>query len=187
MDIESFLNKDYFCNKKFSLPLPSDYAVVLGTSPDRLMARAEIAAHYYHLGYTKKLVLSGGAAYPEMGNQKECEILQGMLLSLGVPREAMILESSSQDTIQNILSSLLIIDQDRLLFEVKSITIITEPFHMARSLQLAKMLCPKFLAIHGYTEKMEEQWEGERALFEKEKAMLLWAYQTLGKDIDIAL
>ena len=71
--------------------------------------------------------------------------------------------------------------------EVKSITIITEPFHMARSLQLAKMLCPKFLAIHGYTEKMEEQWEGERALFEKEKAMLLWAYQTLGKDIDIAL
>ena len=122
-----------------------------------------------------------------MGNQNECEILQGLLLSLGVPQEAMILESSSQDTIQNILSSLLIIDQDRLLFEVKSITIITEPFHMARSLQLAKMLCPKFLAIHGYTEKMEEQWEGERALFEKEKAMLLWAYQTLGKDIDIAL
>lgn len=187
MDISSYLNKDYFCRKDFETPCPSDYAIVLGTTPDRMKIRAQIAAHFYHEGCCKKLILSGGVRYEDYGNKKECEILQEELLALGVPKEVMLLEGESKDTIQNMLSSMLILDQDQLIFSGRRISIITEPFHMARSVQLAKMLCPSFMEIHGYTENMEEQWEKEPELFEKEKAMILWAVQTYGKDMNITL
>lgn len=51
--------------------------------------------------------------------------------------------------------------------QVKSITVITEPFHMKRALYLAKILLPRFIKIYGYTEgvaKQRGQWKTDERL-----------------------
>ena len=66
------------------------------------------------------------------------------------------------------IDSLEVIAQDSYLLNVKSVTIITEPFHLPRAIILAGYFLPSYFSIYGYTDNIKEQMQEEMELFEKE-------------------
>ncbi|MCI8458209.1 MAG: YdcF family protein [Clostridia bacterium] len=143
----------------------SDYAIVLGTDPKYAAIRAEIAASFYRKGGTQKLIVSGAAVADK--SITESAFLQQELAKRGVPGEAIIEETRANDTIQNMIYSLAEISKREDITTVGSITIITEPFHMRRSLCLANAFLPRFIKVYGYTEGVpcqRAQWKTDERL-----------------------
>lgn len=143
----------------------SDYAILLGTDPKHATFRAEIAASFYTKGGARTIVASGAAVSDK--SIPESTFLHQELVKLGVPEEAIIEETRAYDTIQNMVFSLAEICKREDVTQVKSVTVITEPFHMRRALCLANVLLPKFLKIYGYTEgiaRQREAWKDDERL-----------------------
>ena len=163
-DIPSLFNKEEYRNVQ-----PSQYALLLGSDPIRCKRRAKIASDFFQVGGAKKIILSGGVKHVFHGEEKkECEILRSFLLEYGVSEDVLLEEDQSTDTITNMIDSLQVIAKDKYLLDVKSVTIITEPFHLPRAMLLADSFLPSYFTIHGYTENIEEQMKEESELFEKE-------------------
>ena len=142
-----------------------DYAIVLGTSPEYAAVRAEIAAEFYRKGETANIIVSGAAVVDK--TVTEAAFLHGELVKRGVPQSAIIEEPNAYDTIQNMTCALTEICKRTDIMQIKSITVITEPFHMKRALYLAKILLPRFIKIYGYTEgvaKQRGQWKTDERL-----------------------
>lgn len=143
----------------------SDYAIVLGTSPEYAAARADIAASFYKKSGTDKFIVSGAAVADK--TITESAFLKKELIARGVPADLIIEESHALDTIQNMTCSLTEICKNTNIMEVKSVTVITEPFHMRRSLAFARLLLPNFIEVRGYTEGTDEQrarWKNDKRL-----------------------
>ncbi len=143
----------------------SDFALLLGTDPKFAAIRADIAAAYYRLGGTEKIIVSGAAVW----NDKitESAYLRNELQARGVPDCAVIEEPNAYDTMQNMVYSLAEICKRCDVTRVNSVTVITEPFHMRRSLYLAKMLFPAFIRVNGFTQKIKSQrkaWKSDLRL-----------------------
>lgn len=140
--------------------IKSDYAVVLGCAPEQAIKRAEYALHFYERGGTQKIIASGGVKHEYRGEKlSESLIMRSWLLEHGVPESAVIVEESAEDTVQNMVCSLAVMCKSGDICDVKNITVITDPFHMLRSLLLAKIYLPDYFIIHGYGEGWEEQRE----------------------------
>jgi vancomycin permeability regulator SanA len=162
MDIEK-TDKILF-GENYDTVIKSDYAVVLGAAPEYARLRAQIAANFYKKGGTRQIIASGAAVST---SAVECCVLKEELIKLGVPSEAVIEEPRAYDTIQNMTCSLTEMCRRTDIMQVKSITVITEPFHMKRALYLAKILLPRFIKIYGYTEgvaKQRGQWKTDERL-----------------------
>lgn len=146
--------------------IQSDYAIVLGTSPEYAVARAAIAASFYRKGGAQKFVVSGAAVADK--SVPECRILKQELIRRGVPADGIIEEPRAYDTVQNMTCSLTEICKRTDITDVRKITVITEPFHMKRALCLARLFFPKFIAVYGYTEGAERQrkdWKTDKRLY----------------------
>lgn len=144
-----------------------DYAIVLGTSPEYAVVRAEIAAAFYRKGGTENIIVSGAAVADK--TVTEAAFLHGELVKRGVPQSAIIEEPNAYDTVQNMTCSLTEICKRTDIMRVKSVTVITEPFHMRRSLCLARLLLPGFIEIYGYTQGVARQrdaWKSDARLRE---------------------
>jgi uncharacterized SAM-binding protein YcdF (DUF218 family) len=110
----------------------ADVIVVLGCNPVSdsgpspcMLARAGHAADLYNQGYAQNVIATG--------NSLETRVLRSVLTSNGVPDSAITLESSSHDTIQNIVHT-------QVILEAKgwhSVVLVTEPFHINRSTLIA--------------------------------------------------
>lgn len=139
----------------------ADYAFLLGTEPTYARLRAEIAASYYAQGGTTRIVATGAAVSDP--TETESAVMRRRLLELGVPADAVIEEPNARDTIGNMICSLGAVCARGNVTDVKTVTIITEPFHMRRSLALARLFLPRYIQVFGYTEHTEEQRLGWRA------------------------
>lgn len=158
---------DELFDEKFEKVVKSDYAIVLGTSPEYAAARAEIAAEFYRAGGTENLIVSGAAVSDK--TVTEAEFLKEELVKRGVPQSAIIEEPNAYDTIQNMTCSLTEICKRTDIMSVESITVITEPFHVFRSLCLARILMPDFIKVYGYTQGVAAQrsaWKTDARLRE---------------------
>lgn len=152
-------------SENYGKAIKSDFAILCGTAPEYAEIRAEIAASFYKKGGTEKIIASGAAVSDK--SVTECAVLKRELLKLGVPEDAIIEEPRAYDTIQNMTCSLTEICKRTDITEVKSITVLTEPFHMKRALCLAKILLPKFIKVYGYTEGVafqRERWKTDKRL-----------------------
>lgn len=87
-------------------------------------------ARLYRLLHPSLVIASGGLADPEVHRRSEAEAMRDTLISLGVPREAIVLESKSTNTA----------DQARfvapLLTGHPRFVLITTPIHMGRAMAL---------------------------------------------------
>ncbi len=143
----------------------SDYAIVLGTAPEYVSLRAEIAASFYRKGGTEKIIASGAAVSDE--SVTECAVIKKQLIKCGVPIDAIIEEPRAYDTIQNMTCSLTELCKRTDITEVKSVTVITEPFHIKRAFILASIFFPRFIKVYGYTEGtavQREEWKKDARL-----------------------
>ncbi|MCW8409959.1 YdcF family protein [Legionella sp. PATHC035] len=97
-----------------------------------LVARVQHAVDLYKARYAPKLLFSGGNDKEDGTN--EAQTMKEIALSLGVPAKDILLESASTSTYENLLFSQPIVQAHHL----KTIILVTEPFHAPRALLVAK-------------------------------------------------
>lgn len=146
-------------NNEIKIPQSCDFAIILGCKPIQAEKRAVYATNFYKKCNVKKVIPSGGVKH-EIGGARvsEFEIMKKALIESGIAEAVILEESSARDTVGNMVCSLSKICESVSIFDdVKKIAIITEPYHLTRSLMLARTFFPKFVEIYGYTEDVEEQ------------------------------
>ena len=126
----------------------ADCIIVLG-SIKAAKYRVPAAAKAFFSGRSKKIMLCGGKMRNFSGeSMAEADNMYKKALELGVPEASIIIEKSSQNTIENILCSLLELQRSMWLNKVKSVLLVTTTYHMRRSLHIAKYLFPSHISVY---------------------------------------
>ena len=125
----------------------ADCIMVLG-STKAATYRVPVAVDAYHAGRASKIMLCGGAVkdFPD-GKCSEAEYMRRAALASGVAEADIILEDSSQNTVENILFALIKLQRSFWLNNVRSILLVTTAYHMRRSLAIARYLFPDHITI----------------------------------------
>ena len=125
-----------------------DCIIVLG-STKAAKYRVPAAAKAFFSGRSEKIMLCGGKTKDFSGeSMAEADNMYKKALELGVPETNIIIEKSSQNTIENILCSLLELQRSMWLNKVKSVLLVTTTYHMRRSLHIAKYLFPSHISVY---------------------------------------
>ena len=125
----------------------ADCIIVLG-SIKAAKYRVPVAVDAYNAGRASKIMLCGGALRDfSIGKCSEAEHMRNAALELGVSEENIILENSSQNTIENILFALVELQRTFWLNKVHRVLLVTTTYHMRRSLAIAQYLFPEHIAI----------------------------------------
>ena len=125
----------------------ADCIIVLG-SIKAAKYRVPVAVDAYNAGRTSKLMLCGGKLrdFPD-GKYSEAEHMRQAALALGVAEEDIVLENSSQNTVENILFALIELQRTLWLNKVRRVLLVTTAYHMRRSLAIARYLFPDHIEI----------------------------------------
>jgi len=125
-----------------------DCIIVLG-SIKAAKYRVPTAAKAFFSGRSGKIMLCGGKIRNFSSERMaEADDMYKKALELGIPETSIILEKSSQNTIENILCSLLELQRSMWLNRVRSVLLVTTTYHMRRSLQIAKYLFPSHIRVY---------------------------------------
>lgn len=153
-------------------------------APPRLMPdlneaadRVWFAAELYHAGKAPRIFVAGGQVFPQPGLLSEADYHLPLLLRMGVPREAITLETASENTAANAENTA------RLLREqgVDHILLVTSANHMPRSMLLfghtGLMVEPAVCDIR--VARLDEPWllallPSDRALVNTQMALREW-------------
>lgn len=137
----------------------ADIALLLGSRPRWSEPRARAAAKLYREGRVKCIVPSGGVLWDENGESlSEAFFMKRILLSEGVPEEAIIMENEATTTRENMIYGALQINR-KTHFKTKDIMIVTSITHMQRSLALAKTFLPRIVNISYYPSAPDTPYE----------------------------
>jgi uncharacterized SAM-binding protein YcdF (DUF218 family) len=99
-----------------------------------LEARVDHAADLYKAKYASKIIVSGGNDRED--NVNEAQTMKKIAQEHGVPNSAILLENAATSTYENVVNSQKILSKNHL----KTVIIVTEPFHMARASLVADKL-----------------------------------------------
>ena len=111
--------------------------------------RVPVAAEAFFAGRSEKILLCGGKTRDFSGkSMTEAENMCEKALELGIPKTSIMIEKNSQNTIENILCSLLELQRSMWLNKVKSVLLVTTTYHMRRSLYIAKYLFPAHISVY---------------------------------------
>ena len=102
--IEQIQTADYIAVLGGSVepPISPRILVELGASADRVFH----AWRLFQAGKAPVIVVSGGRSYDDTGALSEAYYMKEVLLELGVPDESVVLESLSQNTLENAVNTL---------------------------------------------------------------------------------
>lgn len=125
----------------------ADCIIVLG-SIKAAKYRVPVAVEAYKAGRASKLMLCGGKLrdFPN-GKYSEAEHMRQAALALAVDEEDIVLENSSQNTVENILFTLIELQRTFWLNKVRRVLLVTTAYHMRRSLAIARYLFPDHIEI----------------------------------------
>lgn len=125
----------------------ADCIIVLG-SIKAAKYRVPVAVDAYKAGRAGKLLLCGGKLrdFPD-GQYSEAEHMRKAALALGIAVEDIILENSSQNTVENIRFALTEMQKALGLNKVQSVLLVTTTYHMRRSLAIVRHLFPARITI----------------------------------------
>ena len=125
----------------------ADCIMVLG-SAKAAKYRVPIAVEIFRAGRAKKILLCGGTLrdFPE-GKCSEAEHMCRAVLESGVAAEDVITETSSQNTVENILFALVELQRTFWLNRVRRVLLVTTTYHMRRSLAIARYLFPPHIEV----------------------------------------
>ena len=133
--------------------VPSDAIIVLGHALDDdnnpspwLEARLDCAIDLYSLGYADVIIVSGGRGPTD--NIPVAYAMKAYLIYNGVPQTSILTETMSGNTYQNFKYS----GQLALEHDINSIIVVTNDFHMYRSLLIADWF---FDEVTGYTATLD--------------------------------
>jgi uncharacterized SAM-binding protein YcdF (DUF218 family) len=123
----------------------SDAVIVLGARVNYnnhlnpcLVARVEHGAKLVRDGLAKFLIVSGGNDVED--GASEANAMRDMALNAGISSEQIILEPKATSTFENLKFAKIILEQRKL----KSVIVVTEPYHMPRAALIARKLGLEF-------------------------------------------
>ena len=124
-----------------------DCIIVLG-SKKASKYRVPVAVNAYNASRANKILLCGGAVRDfSEGRSTEAEHMLQTMLELGVAEDDIILENTSQNTVENILCALVELQRVFWLNRVRKVLLVTTTYHMRRSLAIARYLFPSHINI----------------------------------------
>lgn len=125
----------------------ADCIIVLG-SIKASRYRIPVAVDAYNAGRASKLILCGGKVrdFPT-GSCSEADHMYHTALELGVTAEDIILENASNNTVENILFSLIELQRAFGLNNIKTVLLVTTAYHMRRSLAIARYMFPSHIQV----------------------------------------
>jgi uncharacterized SAM-binding protein YcdF (DUF218 family) len=119
---------------------PADVIIVLGAAAyDRnpspvFKERIRHGIDLYQRGFAKQLIFTGG--FGNGARYSESQVARSYALKRGVPAEAILIETQSRTTRQNLQEAVTLM-QAR---QYRRALIVSDPLHMARALRLAREL-----------------------------------------------
>lgn len=127
--------------------LTGDCVMVLG-SRSAVIYRVPKAVDIYNSGRCDTLLMTGGRVLNyDTGNITEASRMKNKAMDLGIPEGNILTEEISLSTKENILCSLLVLDRQFKLSNMKSILLVTTTYHMKRSLMMAKTYIPSWINV----------------------------------------
>ena len=128
-------------------PEPADLALVFGcVEPEGSRQRARHAAALFHAGLVPRLLLSGGVSHPDRP-ESEAGLMLRVVLDLGVPREAVLVEDRSRTTFENVSLSVALLRDLDLLGATRTILLVSCPWHMRRVSLIARAGFPDYIHL----------------------------------------
>ena len=125
----------------------ADCIIVLG-SLKASKYRVPVAVDAYKAGRANKLVLCGGKLREfSTGRCSEAEHMHNTALALGASAKDVIIENASLNTVENILFAMIALQRTFGLNNIHRVLLVTTAYHMRRSLEIARYLFPKHIAI----------------------------------------
>jgi len=175
------------------MPKESDIAILLGGPSYSIKERALAAAKLYNEKKVKYIIPTGKPKWDsEFGKLSECDIMIKYLRANGVPKKAIIPERQALTTEENMIFACLQIARKIKFTEIKSVTIVTSPDHLKRSMAYAKMYFPSSIEILGYQSDEKDakigKWQDSEIFSKniKDETRYLWwkAVHNLIDDIE---
>lgn len=123
----------------------SDIALIFGTKYDEPVYEA---VKLYEDGKIRYILFSGGIN--KHTDENEAQRMLRLAIFLGIPKEKIIIEDKSANTLENVLFSKSIIDKKFGLDNIKSMTAITKHYHSRRVLMTLKKHLPNNIKLHIY-------------------------------------
>ncbi|MDF1515403.1 MAG: YdcF family protein [Anaerolineae bacterium] len=127
-------------------PGHADLLFVFGT---RHAEPAHIAANLFKRRLAPYIVLTGGSN--RLTGIIEADAHLEILLTEGIPREAIILEHTSTNTLENVCYALPMVEQYMVLDRIKSIVVITKWYHCRRATMTLKRHLPTSIRYYAAT------------------------------------
>lgn len=157
----------------------------------KIEERVRVAVKLYNEKRAPYLLFTGGLG--KEGIVPEAIRMKEMAISLGVPQEAILTEEQSNNTIENVLCSLLVLERQFLLQNIHRLLIVSHPFHLQRVRLTLSRYMPKWIEYSYCYDKnsnfTKENWikhERTRNIVEKEaKGILFYAKEGYIDDLDI--
>ncbi|WP_064094223.1 YdcF family protein [Rossellomorea aquimaris] len=107
-----------------------DCIFVVGSSK-AIQYRLPKAVELYKEGRAGKILFSGGVRWRDKELPEALE-LKKEAIALGVPEKDILTEAISLQTLENVLASLLVLDREFHLHNIKRILVVTTSYHMRR-------------------------------------------------------
>jgi uncharacterized SAM-binding protein YcdF (DUF218 family) len=152
----------------------SDAVIVLGARVNYndhinpcLVARVEHGAKLVRDGLAKFLIVSGGDDVEDGAN--EANAMRGIALTAGISSEQIILEPKATSTFENLEFSQKILEQRKL----KSVIVVTEPYHMPRAAMIARKLGLEFSSSPAPESACWSRWKHMSRFFLREPFAVL--------------
>jgi hypothetical protein len=93
-------------------------------------------------GYARLLIFTGG--YGTGARFSESQVARRYALKHGVPDDAILIETRSRNTVQNLVEAKRLMDQHGL----HRVIVVSDPLHMARALRLSKRWASRYGLVH---------------------------------------
>ena len=124
-----------------------DCILVLG-SMKAAKYRVPVAVQAIKAGRARKIILCGGKIRSFSDGQcSEAEHMYKAAVKMGVNESDILLENSSQNTVENIQYALIELQQTLGLNKLHKILLVTTAYHMRRSLAIARNLFPEHIEV----------------------------------------
>ncbi|OZB92218.1 YdcF family protein [Paenibacillus sp. XY044] len=110
------------------------------------MERTEKAVELFNKGRAPYILFTGGDKYGQH-SVSEAVMLRNKALELGVPEDRTIIESESNNTLENIICSLLVLERKFGLHKIKRLLLVSSPGHMRRCILMCRTFMPPWIEL----------------------------------------
>ncbi|MFD1676010.1 YdcF family protein [Alicyclobacillus fodiniaquatilis] len=110
------------------------------------MERTERAVDLFNHGRAPYVLFTGGDKYGQH-RVPEAVVLRDKALALGVPEACTLIEIASNNTLENIICSLLVLERQFGLHKLKRLLLVSSPGHMRRCILMCRTFLPPWVEL----------------------------------------